>query len=118
MIKYYTGHYTPVYTCIQDARKDYDLVTSGHYLQNLLIVVFYYEFFVLLYLGTKRNKCAINVIFSISNGVRQGGIFSPKLFAVYMNGFTDELSNSNGGKCVNYIMYVDDICPMALQCSI
>ena len=53
--------------------------------------------------------------FTISNGVRQGGILSPK---IYMNGLTDELSNSYAGcyindKCINHIMYADDICLMA-----
>ena len=58
--------------------------------------------------------------FTISNGVRQGqgGIVSPKIVALYMNGLTDELSNSYAGcyihdKCINHIMYADDICPMA-----
>ena len=56
--------------------------------------------------------------FTISNGVRQGGILSPKIFALYMNGLTDESSNSYAGcyindKCINHIMYTDDICLMA-----
>ena len=43
---------------------------------------------------------------------------SPKIFALYMNGLTDELSNSYAGryindKCINHIMYADDICLMA-----
>ena len=56
--------------------------------------------------------------FTISNGVRQGGILSPKLFVLYMNGLTGELSNIYAGcyindKCINHIMYADDICLMA-----
>ena len=43
---------------------------------------------------------------------------SPKIFALYMNGLTDELSNGYAGcyindKCTNHIMYADDICLMA-----
>ena len=54
---------------------------------------------------------------SISNGVPQGGILSPKIFSLYMNGLTDELSNSYVGcyinyKCINHIMYAYDICLM------
>ena len=50
--------------------------------------------------------------------VRHGGILSPDIFALYMNGLTDELSNSYAGcyitdKCINHIMYADDICLMA-----
>ena len=37
--------------------------------------------------------------FQVTNGVRQGGILSPKLFIVYMDGLSDQLNNSNiGGK--------------------
>ena len=56
--------------------------------------------------------------FNISNGVRQGGILSPKLFSVYM----DDLSNiliSSGvscflkNVCFNHVFYADDLCLMA-----
>ena len=55
---------------------------------------------------------------NVSNGVRQGDILSPRIFALNMNGLTDELSNSYDGcyindKCINQIMYADDICLMA-----
>ena len=45
-------------------------------------------------------------------------ILSPKIFAMYMNGVTDELSNSYAGcyindKCIKNIMYADYICLMA-----
>ena len=57
-------------------------------------------------------------LFLISYGVRQGGILSPKITALYMNGLTDQVSNSYAGcyindKCSNHIMYADDICLMA-----
>ena len=74
-----------------------------------------------LYFGTKRNNCALikwggsnsRIFFTISNGVQQGGILSPKIFALYMNGLSDE-SNSYAGccindKCINHIIYADDI---------
>ena len=56
--------------------------------------------------------------FTISNGVRQGGILSPKIFVMYMNGLTYELSNSYAGcyindTCINHIMHADNICLMA-----
>ena len=56
--------------------------------------------------------------FTISNGVRQGRILSPKLFFVYM----DDLSNlliSSGIGCFldkvgfNHVFYADDLCLMA-----
>ena len=56
--------------------------------------------------------------FYISNGVRQGGILSPKLYSVYVDDFSDYLVKSQIGchiehVCVNHVMYVDDICLMA-----
>ena len=86
-------------------------------------MVFHSQLFVFLYFGTKHNNCALNEgstssCFTISNGVRPGGILSPKIFALYINGLTDELSNSYAGcyindTCINHIMFADDICLMA-----
>ena len=50
--------------------------------------------------------------FTISNGVRQGDILSPKIFA-HMNGLTDDYHCYINDKCINHIMYADDICLMA-----
>ena len=49
--------------------------------------------------------------------MRQGGILSPKLFIVYMDGLSDQLNNSNiggnfgSGQLVNHNIYADDIGP-------
>ena len=42
--------------------------------------------------------------FTICNGVRQGGILSPRLFALYVNQLTDRLLSCNAG------CYINDIC--------
>ena len=52
--------------------------------------------------------------FSVSNGVRQGGVLSPYLFAVYLDGLLEELSNSGVGcywgfSFVGALAYADDI---------
>ena len=54
----------------------------------------------------------------ISNGVRQGGILSPKQFSVYVDDLSDKLVKSKIGchidnLCMNHVMYADDICLMA-----
>ena len=56
--------------------------------------------------------------FNVSNGVRQGGILSPKLFAIYVDDLSRELTLCNSGcyidhQCMNHVMYADDICLMA-----
>ena len=56
--------------------------------------------------------------FSVSNGVRQGGVLSPLLFSVYIDELSLILNNSNVGcfindTCVNHVFYADDICLMA-----
>ena len=60
--------------------------------------------------------------FTISNGVRQGGILSPWLFAVYMDDLSSLLNTSRIG-ChindvyINHLFYADDLCLMA-PCAI
>ena len=61
---------------------------------------------------------AVSQYFRIYSGVRQGGILSSKLFALYMNGLSSALSPCKAGyyineQCMNHIMYVDDIYVMA-----
>ena len=61
---------------------------------------------------------AVSQYFRISNGVRQGGILSPKLFALYMNGLYGALSHCKAGcyinkQCMNHILYGDDTCVIA-----
>ena len=36
-------------------------------------------------------------LFSVSNGVKQGGILSPALFNIYMDGLSTSLNSSNIG---------------------
>ena len=60
----------------------------------------------------------ISGYFSISNGVRQGGVLSPKLFSVYVDDLSDKLVGSKIGCSINnlymnHVMYADDICLMA-----
>ncbi len=68
--------------------------------------------------------------FSVTNGVKQGGILSPYLFNLYMNDLSEQLNKLSYGCYVhgyllNHLVYADDIslmCPPAkglnklLQC--
>ena len=62
------------------------------------------------------------LFFTISNGVRQGEILSPKLFSVYMDDLSKLFINSGIGcfidkVCFNRVFYADDLCLMA-PCAI
>ena len=53
-------------------------------------------------------------MFSVSNGIKQGGILSPKLFNIYVNVLTTSLNEKYIGCClkdkvVNHLYYVDDL---------
>ena len=55
---------------------------------------------------------------TVSNGVRQGGILSPRLFAVCVGDLSKHLHDARSGcfighQCINHVMYADDICLLA-----
>ena len=56
--------------------------------------------------------------FTIINAVRQGGVLSPQLFAIYIDDLSVCLTQYNAGchlneTVTNHVMYADDICLMA-----
>ena len=57
-------------------------------------------------------------IFTVTNGVRQGGILSPKLFSVYVNDLSKIICRSGVGCAIddvsiNHVFYADDMYIMA-----
>ena len=73
----------------------------------------------LVYWYRTQNACvrwgtACSEMFTVSNGVRQGGILSPLLFNVYMDGLSELLCRTEcgctmGGRMINHLMYADDL---------
>ena len=58
--------------------------------------------------------------FTVSNGVKQGGIISPVLFNVYMNDLSIALNSSGiggylGAAFLNHLCYADDLCLISLS---
>ena len=59
------------------------------------------------------GKCYVKC-FTVNNGVRQGGVLSPYLFNVYMDGLSEMLNSCQTGcysgvSMVNNLMYADDL---------
>ncbi len=57
--------------------------------------------------------------FRVSNGVKQGGLLSPRLFNVYMDDLSKELNSSRiggnvGGNRINHLCYADDLTLISL----
>ena len=53
--------------------------------------------------------------FKVTNGVRQGGVLSPYLFAIYMDDLSQKLSKLKVGcmindSCLNHVSFADDLC--------
>ena len=79
-----------------------------------------------LHSGIKRRQCVLSgvkltprtLMFQMEYAREIGGILSPKLFAIYVDDLSHELTLCKSGcyiddQCMNHVMYADDICLMA-----
>ena len=97
VIKYYTRQSTPVFSCFLDASKAFDRVNHWKLFRKLIIrKVPLMIVRMLIFWHSKQEMCikwgqATSDYFTISNGVRQGGILSLRLFAVYVDDLSKQL---------------------------
>ena len=75
--------------------------------------------FIIIFILTSCLHCISNS-FNVTNDVRQGGVLSPQLFNVYIDGLSDILHKSTiggslGGKRINHLLYADDLCIVSLS---
>lgn len=122
-VDYFTEGKSSVFTAFLDCTKGFDkidhsgmfikLIQRGFPLCFLNILIYWYSN---LSSMVKWNG-AFSRSFCVFSGVRQGGVLSPHLFAVYVNELLQILCGLKLGCHIDQlfiaIMYADDICLMA-----
>ena len=115
-----------VYVAFPDASKAFDKISHWTLFRKLIDRnVSMYVIKVLCYwyqrqLMSVRWGYSISNGFNVTNGVRQGGILSPKLINIYIDAMSNILNNSLiggslGGKRINHMLYADDLYIVSLS---
>ena len=124
VMNYYTRLGSPVFIAFLDIEKAFDKVNHDKLFRKLIrrkMPVYMVEILVYWYAQQKfriRWDGIMSDKFPTSNGIRQGGLLSPYLFNVYIDGLSCKLNNIGVGcyinnVCINHICYADDIVVMA-----
>ena len=123
-VQYYLNGGSIVYGMLLDASKAFDRIQFIKLFRLLLsrgLCPVICRLIATLYTNqTSRVKwgSSFSETFSISNGVKQGGVLSPILFGVYINSLLDKLEHSRAGCYIGHIFmgafgYADDIILLA-----
>ena len=103
VVQYYVSLGSPIYLRFMDASKAFDKVNHWHLLDKLLnrgvplclvrLLMFWFsnQDYIVKWNNLHSNS------FKVTNGVRQEGILSPRLFAVYVDALSKSLKQSNVG---------------------
>ena len=125
VINYYNSNNSNVYTVLLDASKAFDRVNFIKLFRKLIeknMCPLIIRLLLNSYINQKLNvrwNVALSEMFSVSNGVRQGGILSPIFFAIYIDELLFRLKRSGvgchmGNHFVGSLGFADDItllCP-------
>ena len=109
-----------VYLCFLDASKAFDRINHDTLFKKLVnrnVPAYIVRLLVFWYSHQQMFVKWGNVMssgFTVSNGVRQGGVLSPYLFNVYIDGLSELLNTCRTGcysgvSKVNHLMYADDL---------
>ena len=118
IVRHYNKHRTPMYVCFLDASKAFDCV--NHWKLFKVMVERKCPAFItrlLMYWYRNQKLCVkwdsvISNKFSVSNGITQGGMLSPKLFNIKVDVLSTSLNEKYKGCClkdkvVNHLYYAD-----------
>ena len=125
LIEFHMKHATPTFICFLDASKAFDRVNHWTLFKKLVdrnvplyivrILVYWYSSleYLVLWNGFLSQS------FRVTNGVRQGGVLSPKLYAVFVDDLSHKLNASGigcsiGGQLLNHFSFADDMALCAL----
>jgi len=126
-IKYYAKYGTKVFGAFLDSSKAFDKVLHNALLKKMLDKNVPVSFVLLLKNWYSRLCCSVKwnnsmgQWFPILSGVRQGGVLSPYLYAIYVDDLINELRGSGlgihiGSVFVGSIFYADDIVLLSPSC--
>ena len=123
-IDYYTSHGSKVFVSFLDCSKAFD--TISHYgifikLIERKVPLCFLKLVMYLYLNMKSCcswRGTKSEFFDVSSGTKQGGVISPRIFAIYMDDLIARLRKRGiGCHYINLfiacILYADDLCLMA-----
>ena len=120
IIDMYTSLNSRVSVCFLDASKAFDRINHTALFNKLIKrgVCGYLLRIIIYWYGT-QTMCVrwgnlTSESFSVSNGVRQGGILSPRFFNIYFEDLSEQLNALNIGciakhMLINHLMYADDL---------
>ena len=128
IVNYYNAGGSPVFMCFLDIRKAYDRV--NHFKLFVKLLERKVPLYIVKILAFWYNRQQIQIgwgdvlsePFTVTNGIRQGGIFSPLLFNVYLDALSVKLNGSQVGCHVgwivaNHLAYADDVVLLAPSAS-
>ena len=124
VINYYIHNGSSVYMCMLDASKAFDrvnLLTLFKTLYSRGMCPIYLRLLMIIYEGQNMRFRWNNTVtdnFTISNGVKQGGVLSPILFSLYLDQLISQLRHIGMGCHMNGLftgvfIYADDITLLA-----
>lgn len=119
-IRKYVNAGGPVFACFLDASKAFDRVCHSTLFMKMLERGIPVSVVKLLMYWYSHQTMTVNwnghfsKQFTVTNGVRQGGILSPALFSIYMDVLSSALNEVFTGCCLgevstNNMLYADDI---------